>query len=69
MKVWKALVVWSSDKTRLSDISRYFNMGTKKRAYQTFWIKNIMVCREVWEFYGMPLKEQENAKTKIPSER
>ena len=33
LKVWKALVVWSNDETRLSDISRYFNMGNKKRAY------------------------------------
>ena len=34
LKVWKALVVWSDDETRLSDISRYFHMGNKKRAYQ-----------------------------------
>ena len=35
LKLWKALVVWSHDETKLNDISRYFNMGIKKRAYQT----------------------------------
>ena len=66
LKVWKALVVWSDDETRLSDISRYFNMGNKKRAYQASWIRNIMASRAVWEFYGRPPKERENAKDKNP---
>lgn len=66
LKVWKALVVWSDNETRLSDISRYFNMGNKKRAYQASWIRNIMASREVWEFYGRPPKERENAKDKNP---
>ena len=66
LKVWKALVVWSDNMTRLSDISRYFNMGNKKRAYQASWIRNIMASREVWEFYGRPPKERENAKDKNP---
>jgi len=66
LKVWKALVVWSDNMTRLSDISRYFNMGNKKRAYQASWIRNIMASRDVWEFYGMPPKERENAKDKNP---
>ena len=66
LKVWKALVVWSDNMTRLSDISRYFNMGNKKRAYQASWIRNIMASREVWEFYERPPKERENAKDKNP---
>ena len=66
LKVWKALVVWSDNETRLSDISRYFNMGNKKRAYQASWIRNIMASREVWEFYGRPPRERENAKDKNP---
>ena len=66
LKVWKALVVWSDDETRLSDISRYFNMNNKKRAYQASWIRNIMASRDVWEFYGRPPKERENARDKNP---
>ena len=66
LKWWKAVVVWSDDETRLSDISRYFNMGNKKRAYQTSWIRNIMASRAVWELYGKPPKERENAKDKNP---
>jgi hypothetical protein len=66
LKVWKALVVWSDNETILSDISRFFNMGNKKRAYQASWIRNIMASREVWEFYGRPPKERENAKDKNP---
>lgn len=66
LKFWKALVVWSDDDTKLSDISRYFNMGNKKRAYQASWIRNIMASREVWEFYGRPPRERENAKDKNP---
>src|ERR1700738_293775 len=66
LKVWKALVVWSDDETRLSDISRYFNMGNKKKAYQASRIRNIMASRDVWEFYGRPPKERENARDKNP---
>ena len=66
LKVWKALVVWSDNETILTDISRFFNMGNKKRAYQASWIRNIMASREVWEFYGRPPKERENAKDKNP---
>ena len=66
MKVWNAIVVWSDIQTVLTDISRFFNMGNKKRAYQTSWIGNIMASREVWEFYGKPPKERENAKDKNP---
>lgn len=66
LKVWKALVVWSDDEKRLSDISRYFNMGNKKMPYQASWIRNIMASRAVWEFYGRPPKERENAKDKNP---
>ena len=29
LKVWNALVVWSDNNTRLSDISRYFNKNNK----------------------------------------
>jgi hypothetical protein len=35
VKVWDALVVWSDDETRLSDISHYFNKTNKLRPYQT----------------------------------
>lgn len=66
LKVWNALVVWSDDDTRLSDISRYFNKNNKQRAYQASWIRNIMASREVWEFYGRPPRERENAKDKNP---
>ena len=66
LKVWKALVVWSDNETVLTDISRFFNMGNKKRAYQAYWIRNIMASREVWEFYGRPPRERENAKDKNP---
>lgn len=66
LKVWKALVVWSDNETILSDISRYFNMGNKKQPYQASWIRNIMASRSVWEFYGRPPKERENAKDKNP---
>ena len=66
LKVWKALVVWSDNETVLTDISRFFNMGNKKRAYQASWIRNIMASREVWEFYGRPPREKENAKDKNP---
>ena len=66
LKVWKALVVWSDNETVLTDISRFFNMGNKKRAYQASWIRNIMASREVWEFYGRPPRERENAKDKNP---
>ena len=58
-------MVWSDDETRLSNISRYFNMGNK-RAYQASWIRNIMVSREMWEFFGRPPKERENVKDKNP---
>ena len=34
LKMWKALVVWSYDETKLNDISLYFNMENKKQAYQ-----------------------------------
>jgi hypothetical protein len=30
-------------------------------------IKNIMASQEVWEFYGNPPKEKENAKEKNPT--
>ena len=63
---WKGLVVWSDDETKLSDISRYFNMKNKKRANQTSRTRNIMASRAVWEFYGRPPKERENAKDKNP---
>jgi hypothetical protein len=66
VKVWDALVVWSDDETRLSDISRYFNKTNKLRPYRTSWIRNIMASREVWEFYERPKKERENAKAKNP---
>ena len=66
LKVWKAMVVWSDDDTKLSDISRYFNMGNKKKAYQCSWIRNIMASRAVWEFYGRPPRERDNAKDKNP---
>ncbi len=66
LKTWKALVVWSDEPMRLSDISRFFNMGNKKKAYQASWIRNIMASRKVWEFYGKPPKERENAKEKNP---
>ena len=66
VQVWKALVVWSDSETILSDISRYFNMGNKIKAYQCSWIRNIMASRDVWEFYGRPPKERENAKDKNP---
>lgn len=65
-KVWNALVVWSENETILSDISRFFNMGNKQKAYQPSWIRNIMASREVWEFYGKPPKERENATNKNP---
>lgn len=68
LKVQKPLVVWSDNETKLNDISRYFNMGNKKRAYLTFWIKNIMASREVWEFYGK-LPKQGEPWTKTPSGR
>ena len=64
LKWWKALVVWSDEPMRLNDISRFFNMGNKKKAYQAFWIRNIMASINVWEFYGMPPRERENAKEK-----
>jgi len=67
LKTWRALVVWSDDDTKLSDISRYFNMGNKKRAYQASWARNIMASREVWEFYDRPPKERENARDKNPN--
>ena len=63
---WKALVVWSDNDNMLSDISRFFNMGNKIRAYQASWIKNIMASRTVWETYGKPPRERENAKEKNP---
>lgn len=66
LKVWKALVVWSDNDTLLSDISRFFNMGNKKKAYQASWIRNIMASRTVWEVYGRPPKERENAREKNP---
>ena len=66
LKVSKALVVWSDDKIRVSDISRYFNMGNKKQTYQASWIRNIMASQEVWKFYGMPPKDRENGKDKNP---
>ena len=70
LKWWKALVVWSDDETRLSDISRYFNMGNKKRAYQAFWIRNIMASRAVWELYDKPPpRSKKMLRTRIPSGR
>ena len=45
LKKWKALVVWSKDDTRLSDISGYFNMGNKKRTYQASWIRTSSIKR------------------------
>ena len=66
VKVWDALVVWSDDETRLSDISRYFNKTNKLRPYQASWIRNIIASREVWDFYARPERERENAKTKNP---
>ena len=66
-KKWKALVVWDSDDTRLSDISRYFNRGNKTKAYQASWVRNCMTSRAVWEHYGKPARERENAKDKTPS--
>ena len=41
LKTWKALVVWSEDDTKLVDISRFFNMGNKTKAYQASWARNI----------------------------
>ena len=67
LKTWKALVVWSDDNTRLSDISRYFNMGNTTRAYQAPWARSIMTSRNVWEFYERPKRERENAKDKNPN--
>ena len=58
--------MWSDNYTKLSDISRYFNLGNKKKAYQTTWIQKIVTSWEVWEFYGKPLKEGEDAKYKNP---
>ena len=69
MKVRKALVVWFDDKTKLSDISQYFKMENNKRAYQTFWIRNIMASREVWEFYGRLSTERRMRKTRTLSGR
>ena len=66
LQVWKALVVWLDDKTRLSDISCYFNMNNKKQVYQASWISNIMASQEVWDFYGRPPKETENVIDKNP---
>ena len=66
VKVWDALVIWSDDETRLSDISRYFNKTNKLRPYQASWIRNIIASREVWDFYARPERERENAKTKNP---
>ena len=66
LKVWNALVVWSDDETRLSEISRYFNKNNKQQAYQALWIRNIMASQDVWEFYSRPPKERENAKDKNP---
>ncbi len=66
LKKWKALVVWDSDDTRLSDISRYFNRGNKTKAYQASWVRNCMASRAVWEHYGKPARERENAKDKNP---
>jgi hypothetical protein len=67
VKVWSALVVWSDNDTLLNDISRYFNSINKIKNYQATWIKNIiMASREVWEFYGRPPKERDNAKAKNP---
>lgn len=42
LRVWKALVVWSDNMKRLSDISRYSKIGNKMQAYHTSWICNIM---------------------------
>ena len=66
LKTWKALVVWSDDDTKLNDISRFFNMGNKTKAYQASWIRNIMASRDVWVHYGRPPRERENAKDKNP---
>jgi hypothetical protein len=66
VKVWSALVVWFDNDTLLSDISRYFNSINKIKTYQASLIRNIMASREVWEFYGRPPKERENAKDKNP---
>jgi hypothetical protein len=66
LKVWNAIVVWSDSEIVLTDISRFFNMENKKRTYQASWIRNIIASREIWEFYGKPPKERENAKDKNP---
>lgn len=66
LKVWRALVVWSDIMRRLSNNSRYFNMGNKMQAYQASWICTIMASREVWEFFDKPTKERENAKEENP---
>ena len=47
-------MVGTDGKTTVNDISRYFNMENKKRAYQASWIRNIMASRGVWEVYGRP---------------
>lgn len=67
LKTWKALVVWSEDDTKLVDISRFFNMGNKTKAYQASWARNIMASRVIWNFYERPERERENAKDKNPN--
>ena len=57
-------MVGTDGKTTVNDISRYFNMENKKRAYQASWIRNIMASRGVWEVYGRPPQGAENAKDK-----
>lgn len=66
LKMWKALVVWSDNETRLNDISLYFNMESKKQAYQASWITNIMASQVVWEFYCKRSKVRVNVKDNNP---
>jgi hypothetical protein len=69
LKVWKAYVVWLDNDITLGDISKYLNLGNKKRAYQTSWIRNIMAYQKVWEVYVKPTWEREDAKYKNPKVR
>jgi hypothetical protein len=66
VKTWEALVVWSDNDGMLCDISRYFNSLNKIKAYQASWIQNIIASRDVWEHYGRPARERDNARDKNP---
>ena len=66
LKTWKALVVWSEDDTKLVDISRFFNMGNKTKAYQASWARNIMASTRHLELLREAKSERENAKDKNP---